>query len=127
MRVLVVDPGKKPKVQEIDGSLSNMQKLVGGLIQTVYAFEDPVVLVTNDEGKLLKLPMNRALRDGSGKIYDVVCGTFFLCGLGEESFASLTDDQIKKFKKVFACPEVFVPVDGGLLVITEERETGDEG
>ena len=127
MRVLVVDPGKKPEVQEIDGSLSNMQKLVGGLIQTVYAFEDPVVLVTNDEGKLLKLPMNRALRDESGKIYDVVCGTFFLCGLGEESFASLTDDQIKKFKKVFAYPEVFVPVDGGLLVLTEERETGDEG
>ena len=127
MRVLVVEPGKKPEVQEIDSSLSNMQKLVGGLIQTVYAFEDPVALVANDEGKLLKQPMNRALRDESGKIYDIVCGTFFLCGLGEESFTSLTDAQIEKFKKVFAVPDVFIQVAGGLLVLTEDQEVDDEG
>lgn len=127
MRVLVVGPGKKPEVQEIDDSLSNMQKLVGGPIQAVYPFEDSVALVANDEGKLLKLPMNRALRDESGKIYDIVCGTFFLCGLDEESFASLTDAQIEKFKKVFAVPDVFIQAADGLLVLTEGQEAEDEG
>lgn len=127
MRVLVIEPGKKPEVQEIDGSLSNMQQLVGGSIQAVYPFDDPVALVAHDEGKLLKLPMNRALRDESGKIYDIICGTFFLCGLGEENFDSLTDAQIEKFKKVFAFPDVFIQVASGLLVLTEEQEEDNEG
>lgn len=31
-----------PTVQEIDGSLESMQKIVGGTIQAVYAFDEPV-------------------------------------------------------------------------------------
>ena len=126
MRILVVEPGKKPEVQEIDGTLSAMQKLVGGSIQAIYPFEDPVALVANDEGKLIGLPMNRALRNKSGKIYDVVCGTFFLCGLDEENFISLTDAQVEKFSKLYAVPDVFIQVNGGLLVLTENREADDE-
>lgn len=63
MRILVVEPSKKPEVQEIDGTLSAMQKLVGGPIQAIYPFGDPVALVANDKGKLLGLPMNRAFRN----------------------------------------------------------------
>lgn len=127
MRILVVDPGKKPEVQEIDGTLSAMQELVGGSIQAVYPFEDTVALVANEEGKLMGLPMNRALRDESGKIYDIVCGTFFLCGLDEENFISLTDAQVEKFSKLYAVPDAFIKVADGLLVLTEEREVDNEG
>ena len=61
MKVLVVRPMEMPEVQEIDHTLSAMQELVGGTIQAVYPFDDPVALVCNDEGKLLGLPWNRAL------------------------------------------------------------------
>ena len=57
---------KKPTIQEIDGSLESMQRIVGGDIEAVYPFDDPVVLVCHGEGKLLGLPMNRALTDESG-------------------------------------------------------------
>ena len=57
MKVLVVRPMEMPEVQEIDHTLSAMQELVGGTIQAVYPFDDPVALVCNDEGKLLGLPM----------------------------------------------------------------------
>lgn len=40
-----------------------------------------MALICNDEGKLLGLPANRALRDSEGNLYDIVCGTFFLCGV----------------------------------------------
>ena len=76
MRVLLVRPEEMPEVREIDRTISVMQELVGGTMQAVYPFDDPVALVCNDEGKLLQLPANRALRDGAGKIYDIVCGTF---------------------------------------------------
>ena len=69
MRVLVVEPERRPELREIDGSLESMQKIVGGLIQPIYPFNDPVALVCNDEGKLMNLPMNRSLRDKNGQIY----------------------------------------------------------
>ena len=62
MTILVVEPMKKPTVQEIDGSLESMQRIVGGDIEAVYPFDDPVVLVCHGEGKLLGLPMNPECR-----------------------------------------------------------------
>lgn len=47
MTILVVEPMKTPTVQEIDGSLESMQRIVGGDIEAVYLFDDPVALVCN--------------------------------------------------------------------------------
>ena len=67
MRVLVVEPEQRPEEREIEDSLNAMQGIVGGLIQPVY-LDGSVVLVCNDEGKLLDLPTNRGLRDKDGQI-----------------------------------------------------------
>ena len=53
--------------------------------------------VCNEEGKLEGLPLNRALRDEDGDIYDVVAGTFMVVGLTDDSFGSLTVEQMQKF------------------------------
>lgn len=88
MKVLVVRPMEMPEVQEIDHTLSAMQELVGGTIQAVYPFDDPVALIANDEGKLLGLPWNRALTDDHGVPYDIVCGTFFIDLIDAKPFIS---------------------------------------
>ncbi|GHU77735.1 hypothetical protein AGMMS49992_26530 [Clostridia bacterium] len=50
----------------------------------MYPYDDLLAaLVVNEEGKLEKLPLNRALRDENGEIYDIVFGTFFCVGLSE--------------------------------------------
>ena len=118
MRVLVVEPGKKPLVQDIDPGLESMQSIVGGLIQPIY-LENAIVLICNDEGKLLNLPLNRALRDEAGNIYDIISGTFFLCAAPPDSdqFAGLTDRQIKAYMERFSIPEIFLNIDGTLLVL----------
>ena len=123
MKILVVEPMKTPTVQEIDHTLSAMQELVGGTIQAVYPFDDPVALVANDEGKLLGLPLNRALRDENGEIYDVIAGTFFICGApaDSEDFTSLTDEQTAYWLKRFAKPEFFVSVNGKLICVPVEE------
>ena len=69
MIVLAIQPGKMPEQVELDGSLESMQAFVGGSIQAVYPFSDPVAIVCNDEGKLLGLEHNRALRDEAGNVY----------------------------------------------------------
>lgn len=119
MKIIVVEPQKKPVVRDIDPGLASMQKLVGGFIEAVYPFDDPVAMICNDEGKLLGLPLNRALYDSTGQIYDIIAGTFFLCGApgDSEDFTSLTEEQLQRYRERFADPERFLRINGQLLVI----------
>ena len=115
--VLKVSPGCSPEVISIPHTLEAMQALVGGTIQALYPFEDLVSIICNDDGKLLGMTPNRSLRDSdTGEILDVICGTFFICGLTEDDFGSLTDAQIAKYSKLFETPEVFL-WNGSRLVI----------
>ena len=117
MRILLVEPGKKPVLKEIDGSLKSMQEIVDGSIQALYPFEEPVALICNDEGKLLGLPLNRALRDTEGRIYDVVAGTFFLCGApeGSDRFESLSQQAAETFQQYFLRIESFLRMNEKIL------------
>lgn len=117
MNVLVVEPEKVPCEAEIDGSLESMQKLVGGTIEAVYPFEDHVALVCNDEGKLNGLPLNRKLED-----YDIIAGTFLICGLGEDDFTSLPPDLMEKYRDKFAKPELFMRMGGHIVAIPVEPQ-----
>lgn len=119
MQVVVVEPEKKPIVQDIDAGLESMQKIVGGPIEAVYPFDEPVVLICNEEGKLLNLPLNRALRDDEGTVHDIISGTFFLCAAPPDSdrFGGLTDQQIKTYMERFDMPEMFLNVGGNLFVL----------
>ena len=122
MQVLVVEPERRPEVREINDSLSAMQEIVGGLIQPIYLFDEPVALVCNDEGKLLDLPANRGLRNKDGQIYDIVCGTFFLCGAPPDSdhLTTLTPEQIQRYQERFYAPEMFWGLDGHIVCLPLE-------
>ena len=124
MKILKIEPGKPPEPTEIDGSLASMQALVGGTIQAIYPFSEPVAIICNDEGKLLGLPPNRALRHPrTGEVYDILCGTVFLCGAPPEegTFQSLSDAQIERYRQAFLCPEVFLNTPEGLMILRMEE------
>ena len=116
IRVLVVEPMKPCEVREIPDTLEAMQALVGGHIQAVYPFRDEVALVCNEEGKNLGLPLNRPLTNDRGIPYDMICGTFFLAGLGAEDFISLTEEQLRKFSALY----------DNIVVLTAERPLANE-
>ena len=127
MTVLLIEPGKTPRHTEIDGSLAGMQQVVGGYIQAIYPFEDPVALICNEEGKLEGLPLNRALRDEDGHVYDIIAGTFLIAGLSEDNFCSLDDAQVEKFSAMYKSPELFMRFGSRTLVIpAEERAMPDK-
>ena len=117
LTVLCVKPGEKPKRIEIEGGLDALQRAVGGYIEAVYPYADPVALIVNEEGKLNGLPLNRALRDEENDIYDIVAGPFLVVGLGESEFASLTPTLMEKYEKLFHSPEAFLNLNGHLTVI----------
>lgn len=115
MKVLLVEPGKRPNVKDIPGTLEAMQTIVGGTIQAIYPFEEPVALICNDDGKLLNLPMNRILHESG----DIICGTFLIVGAPPDCshFASLADEQIQQYQKRFQLPELFLMVNGSVFVL----------
>ena len=120
--VLVVEPEKKPYAKEISSGLSSLQHEVGGYIQAVYPYEEPVAIICDEEAKLKGSELNRVLRDEDGHIYDVVAGTFLIVGLGESEFTSLTPEHMKQFKEKFDTPEMFMRINGKLVVLPMEDE-----
>ena len=81
----------------------------------------------NDEGKTLELPPNRALADEDGNIHDIIHGTFVICGLTEDNFGPLTDEQAQLYLKKFRDRQTFTQgFDGRLIVIVHhEVEEGE--
>ena len=122
MTVLSVEPMKIPQIAEMEDDLASLQKAVGGYIEMVYPFRDSVCVICNEEGKLNGLPLNRALRDNDGEVYDVIAGNFLVAGLSEEGLVSLTPDQQKKFEALFHSPEQFIRTPTRILPIRVSDE-----
>ena len=67
IRILVVEPYKEPYQLKVKHTLKNLQNIVGGLIEYIQ-LEHNVDLICNEEGKILRLPLNRKVG------YDVKIG-----------------------------------------------------
>ena len=112
MDILIVEPEKTPRLASISGDLESLQKVVGGYIEAIYPYNDPVALLCHSEGKLIGLPLNRKIED-----HDIIAGTFMICGLGEEDFCSLSPELAEKYKKKFAEPEMFMRMGNKIVAI----------
>ena len=117
MNVLLVQPESYPKSVTIGSDLESLQAAVGGIIEVVYPFEDNVGLIMNEEGKIEGLPLNRALRDDQGELYDIIASDFLVVGLTEDDFGSLTPEQMDKFEKLFHQPECFMKMGRSIMAM----------
>lgn len=106
MRVLFIEPDKKPVVKDIPNELRDLQEAVGGYIETLSIFNDNVTIIINEEGKLNELPENRVLnfRDG----VEPLVGNILIVGVNLDDFADLTDEQIERYSVVFTDKDVYV-------------------
>mgnify|MGYP000105092888 CR=1 FL=1 len=106
MEVLIVEPMKPCYVREISG-LKDMQEIVGGHIEAIYPFKEQVAIIANEEGKILGLPSTASCQMSVESRMTSSAGHFFMAGLGSEDFTSLTDDQIRRYKKMLDNRMVF--------------------
>lgn len=117
MKVLIVEPGKHPIKADIDHTLHNLQQVVGGYIQAIYPWDDPVALVCDEEGLLKQQEFNRYVAPEAA-----IFGTFFICGLGEEDFTDMPDDLMDKYATLFHTPELLIPTPMGYVIIPVDAE-----
>ena len=135
LRVILCKPGETAEVVEIEDELESMQDLVGGLIEPYdpfYSETDPryenVILVCNEEGKLMQMPLNRAIVDEDGRVMDVIRGPFFLCYAPVESerFLSIPPDLEEEFLRKYELPEKFYRSENGIEVTKIDRRAHEK-
>lgn len=91
--VLIKEPGESPRHVWISNTLENLQKTVGGYIESVTPATD-MCIICNEEGRLMNLPHNCNVCG-----IDFV-GTIILCGIAGEELADLPGDM-ETWKTVF--------------------------
>ena len=83
IKVVLLEPGKLARTAEIDASLAGMQKVVGGLIEPFYPFEEQVCIVCNEESKINGMRPNRSVKNDDGVMVDFIFGPAFICDRGK--------------------------------------------
>lgn len=114
--VVLVEPGKYPKLVEIEDTLEAMQETVDGYIEEYMPFDDEVAIVCNEEGKVNGLPLNRAVYGENKEILDVIAGKFFIAyaPIESEKFQSMPKDLARKYLEKFKYPERFNQTENGI-------------
>ena len=109
--VLMVEPGKHPKVTTLKDDLDSLQKAVSigadyqGLIEFV-SLGNGDCIMCNEEGKLIGLDGNRRLGN------DILVGVFYIMSENEDGeLLSLTEAKIKRYTELFWEPETFDRTD----------------
>jgi Domain of unknown function (DUF3846) len=93
IRVIIYAPGQHARVEEVEDTLQNWQKIVEGYIEMI-RLPKGLTLICNEEGKLKNLQPNR--RVGGHHIV----GTFFLVRVDSDgNFDSVTDEDIGEWSK----------------------------
>lgn len=98
MRVFILSEGMLEE-RDIDNTLEAMQEIVGGYIEVV-PLSDRLLVVCNEEGKLMGLPPV-AITAINGKATDYLCGNCIICAdshTGE--FKGLTKRDMKDFENM---------------------------
>lgn len=126
LRVIVCRPDEYAEAIEIEDRLEAMQEIVGGLIEEWNPFYseseeryENIMLICNEEGKMMQMPPSRAITDEDGKLLDIIAGPFFICygPVESESFESLPADFEEEFLERFRQPERFRRTEHGTEVI----------
>ena len=127
INVIYVEPGKEAKTIEMKDELSEMQNLVGGLIEEYMPFEDDVAIICNDEGKMRGMPLNRGICSDDGTLMDIIAGPFFIAyaPVESEKFLSMPDELRKKYMQEFRNPEQFFMTAGGIRAVPFQPERND--
>lgn len=84
MRAYIKYPGCHMERADIENTLTALQDIVGGYIEVVY-FSHDLAAVVNEEGKLLDLAPNFAIRG------DILCGPVVFLGIDGEEFTDAPD------------------------------------
>ena len=109
IKVLKVEPKKKPEACLLKNELRSLQKAVSigadevGFIEII-SIDTGVCLLCNEEGKLIGLEPNRRISN------DIICGVFYIVGEDENGvLKSLSEEKLEYYANYFKDYEEISP------------------
>lgn len=96
MKILLICLNEQPQLCDVPHQLSVFQGLVGGHIETVEPFDDNVVIVCDESGRINGKPVNRVVNDHMD-----ICGDFFLCGHDGYGLTDFPVRLLDKYRSLF--------------------------
>ena len=100
LRVVMVEPGKPAYEAEIEDTLKSLQRAVRGRMEVTFPLGTDLPVISNAQSKSENLPNNREIHGG------IYAGNFLIIGDGgNDTFCSLTDDQVQQYLERFKEPE----------------------
>lgn len=126
---VICKPGKYAYKAEIGTDLNSLQSIVGGFIE-FYSLTDRISLICNEEGKLIGLPLNRAIRDEDGRIIEVIAGSFIIVkeiewtedDIDDDGLTSLSDEEVQMYLEKFHNPDDVFIVGHEIIAIPYEEQ-----
>lgn len=114
-KMVIVEPHKPAYEALVEDSLESLQRAVGGYIEITYPFEDNAMVIGNEEAKLIGMEGNRRINRS------IYAGPLLIAADdGEGGTTDLTDEQIERYKQMFAQPEDIsqaeVEADTGFII-----------
>lgn len=94
IKILACPVDREPYITNIENSLRDMQRFVGGYIETVTVLEAPkLILICDEEGLLNGKKPNPSIKNirERGLWMPEIVGDCFFCGVRGEEFADLPD------------------------------------
>ena len=116
--ILIVEPGKEPRLSTVTNDLETLQRIVGGPIEAGCYLPQRVMLICSTDGKNMGLPPNRPNPADSE---DAICGTFLLCSFEGERF---TPCPIRKGAASGDAPPPAPPFGGSALDWAADKSYG---
>lgn len=129
IKAVLIKPGERAEVVEIENELEALREAVGGHIKLCPLNGYPekgIIAYCNEDGKFLGLPPNRAIYQ-NGKVVDIIAGNIIVLGIsrdneyGEIEECSLTDEQIDFVMKIYGAEEYFYFNQKGKLTKIKRR------
>ncbi|HHU84356.1 MAG TPA: DUF3846 domain-containing protein [Clostridiales bacterium] len=104
MKVVILEPGKAARTTEISTAPEGINNIIKEGYQLSQVLDDDVVLIYNAEGHIRHLPFNRFFFTKNGKLVAIVAGTALICGITNNGFGSLSDEEVKYYLSKFKHP-----------------------
>ena len=95
MKAIIKEVGKPPKVVDIENTLEEMQKIVGGNIEVIRVRSN-ILMLCDEEGKLKNKPYNFDLGN------DLIVGNVLFVNSKGEDFTSLDEIGIEAIMHFFS-------------------------
>lgn len=111
-RILMCDSTKGAEEKYIENNYKAFQRAVGGSA-ILFKIEEETYLICNARNMQNPQILNRMYRNNEDKTYEGIYGKFFIigCEKGSDNFKSLSDNQLKRYEKIFEQPQKYYLIE----------------